>query len=185
MPRTPRPQVARGSDPVSARALPARAAPTEHQETAKRFARSLVLLAALAAAPAALAQVAVIDPWVRGTVPAQKVTGAFMQLKSATDVALVGVSSPAAGVAEIHEMKMEGGVMRMSAVKRIDLAAGQVVDLKPGGYHVMLMDLKAQAREGDKLPVTLTFQDKAGKRFTMDVQAPVRALAAAPAHPTH
>ena len=149
------------------------------------IARSFTLFVALAAAPAALAQVAVTEPWVRGTVPAQKSTGAFMQLKSASDVALVGASSPAAGVVEIHEMKMEGGVMRMAAVKKIDLPAGQVVELKPGGYHVMLMDLKAQAREGDKLPVTLTFQDKAGKRFTMDVQAPVRALTASETHPKH
>lgn len=150
------------------------------------FARSLVVLVAFAAAPAALAQVAVLDPWVRGTVPAQKATGAFMQLKSAADVALVGVSSPAAGVAELHEMKMDGGVMRMSAVRKIDLPANTIVGLVPGGYHVMLMDLKQPIREGDKVPVTLTFQDKAGARFTMDVQAPVRALTAAPAqHSKH
>ena len=68
--------------------------------------------------------------------------------------------------------------MRMSAVKRLDLPAGRSVVLEPGGYHVMLMGLKAQAREGDRIPVTLTFEDKAGKRFTVDVQAPVRALTA-------
>lgn len=148
--------------------------------------RPLILLLALAIAPAAFAQVAVLDPWVRGTVPAQKTTGAFMQLKSATDVALVGVSSPAASVAELHEMKMDGSTMRMGAVKRLDLPAGQIVTLSPGGYHVMLMGLKAQVREGDKVPVTLTFEDKAGRRFTMDVQAPVRALtAAAPPHSKH
>lgn len=146
--------------------------------------RPLILLLALAIAPAAFAQVAVLDPWVRGTVPAQKTTGAFMQLKSATDVALVGVSSPAASVVELHEMKMEGGMMRMGAVKRLDLPAGQIVTLSPGGYHVMLMGLKAQAREGDKVPVTLTFEDKAGRRFTMDVQAPVRSLTATP-HSKH
>lgn len=140
--------------------------------------RTLTLFVALAAAPAALAQVAVTDPWVRGTVAAQTSTGAFMKLKAASDVALVGVASPAAGIVELHEMKMEGGVMRMAAVKKLDLPAGQVVELKPGGYHVMLMNLKSQAREGDKVPVTLTFQDKSGARFTMDVQAPVRALTA-------
>jgi periplasmic copper chaperone A len=150
-----------------------------------KIVRSLVLFTALAAAPAALAQVAVMDPWVRGTVAAQKATGAFMQLKSASDVALVGVSSPAAGIAEIHEMKMDGGVMRMAAVPRLDLPAGRIVDLKPGGFHVMLMDLKAPIKDGDKVPVTLTFQDKAGARFTTDVQAPVRALAAAGPHPKH
>lgn len=142
------------------------------------FSRLAFAALAFAFALPALAQVAVLDPWVRGTVPAQKSTGAFMRLEAASDVALVGVSSPAAAVVELHEMKHEGGVMRMSAVKRLDLPAGRSVVLEPGGYHVMLMGLKAQAREGDRIPVTLTFEDKAGKRFTMDVQAPVRALTA-------
>ena len=86
-----------------------------------QFVRSIVIACALAAPSAALAQVAVIDPWVRGTVSAQKATGAFMQLKSASDVALVGVASPIAGIAEVHEMKMDGGVMRMAAVPRLAL----------------------------------------------------------------
>jgi len=146
--------------------------------------RSLVLFATLAAAQSALAQVAVMDPWVRGTVPAQKSTGAFMQLKSASDVALVAASSPAAGIVEIHEMKMDGGVMRMAAVKRVDLPAGKTVELSPGGYHVMLMDLKAPLKEGEQVPVTLTFEDKAGKRFTADVKAPVRALTASASMPS-
>lgn len=145
------------------------------------FVRPLILFAALAAAPAAFAQVAVIDPWVRGTVPAQKVTGAFMQLKSATDVALVGVSSPVAGITELHEMKMEGGVMRMAGVKAVDLPAGKTVALEPGGYHVMLMALKAPLAEGQEVPLTLTFRDKAGKSSTIQVSAPVRSLTSAPA----
>ena len=143
--------------------------------------RSIVIACALAA-PSALAQVAVTDPWVRGTVSAQKATGAFMQLKSTADVSLVGVASPVAGVAEVHEMKMDGGVMRMAAVPKLDLPAGAVVTLGPGTYHVMLMDLKQPLKEGERVPVTLTFADKAGKRFTVDVQAPVRALGA-PASP--
>lgn len=147
--------------------------------------RHFALLAVLAAAPVATAQIAVMDPWVRGTVPAQKTTGAFMQLKSATDVALVSVSSPAAKVAELHEMRMEGGVMRMGAVKRLELPAGKVVTLSPGGYHLMLMELNAQVREGDKVPLTLGFEDKAGKRFTVDVQATARALTAAMPHSKH
>lgn len=150
-----------------------------HRATATRlFPRLAFAALAFAFAQPALAQVAVHDPWVRGTVPAQKSTGAFMRLEASTDAALVGASSPAAAVVELHEMKHEGGVMRMSAVKRLDLPAGRSVVLEPGGYHVMLMGLKAQAREGDRIPVTLTFEDKAGKRFTMDVQAPVRALTA-------
>ena len=142
--------------------------------------RTFVLFIALAAAQSALAQVAVMDPWVRGTVPAQKSTGAFMQLKSASDVALVAASSPAAGIVEIHEMKMDAGVMRMSAIPALPLPAGKAVELKPGGYHVMLMALKAPLKEGDTVPVTLTFRDKDGKPSTMLVNAPVKALTAAP-----
>jgi len=140
--------------------------------------RSIVIACALAVPAAALAQVTVTDAWVRGTVPAQKATGAFMQLKSAKDAALVGVTTPIAGIVEIHEMKMDGAVMRMGAVPRLELPAGKVVDLKPGGYHVMLMDLKQPLKEGDSVPVTLAFQDKAGARYTMDVKVPVRALGA-------
>jgi hypothetical protein len=147
-----------------------------------KIVRPFVVAAALAVAFPAVAQIAVMDPWVRGTVAAQKATGAFMQLKSATDVTLVGATSPIAGVTEVHEMKMDGGVMRMSAVPRLELPAGKVVDFKPGGYHVMLMDLKQPLKDGDRVPVTLTFQDKAGKRFDVDVVAPVRALAAPSSH---
>ena len=135
------------------------------------------LLLALAAAPA-LAQVTIADAWVRGTVPAQKATGAFMQLTSPTETALVAASSPAAKIVEIHEMKMDGGMMRMKAVDRIALPAGKPVTLGPGGYHVMLMDLAAPLKEGDTVTVTLTFADKEGRRTTQDVKAPVRALTA-------
>ena len=130
-------------------------------------------------------QVEVIDPWVRATVAGQPVAGAFMELKSLKAAKLVGATTPAAKRVELHEMKHEGGVMRMSAVKRLDLPAGRQVVLEPGGYHVMLMGLNAQAREGDRIPVTLTFEDRAGKRFTVDVQAPVRSLTASGAHPKH
>ena len=143
-------------------------------------ARTLFLAAALAAAPAALAQVAVSNPWVRGTVAGQKATGAFMQLKADADVSLVGASSPAAGIVEIHEMRMDAGVMRMSAISALPLPAGKAVELKPGGYHVMLMALKAPLKEGDTVPVTLTFKDKDGKASTLLVNAPVKALTAAP-----
>jgi copper(I)-binding protein len=137
----------------------------------------LAALAGAAALPAA-AQVVVTDPWVRGTVAGQKATGAFMQLKSATDAGLVGAASPVAGIVEVHEMKMEGGMMKMNAVDRLPLPAGKTVELKPGGYHVMLMDLKQPLKEGETVPVTLTFEDKAGKKQTVEVKAPVRPLAA-------
>ena len=126
----------------------------------------------------ATAQVAVTDAWVRGTVAGQKATGAFMQITSLSDMALVGAASPAAKVVEIHEMKQEGGMMKMSAVERLPLPANKPVELKPGGYHIMMMDLAQPLREGDTVPLTLTFEDKAGKKQTVEVKAAVRPLTA-------
>jgi copper(I)-binding protein len=144
-----------------------------------RIAAITVLFAtSLAAAAAAPAQVTVTDPWVRGTVTGQKATGAFMQLKSPADTALVAAASPVAKIVEVHEMKMEGGMMKMNAVDRLALPAGKAVDLKPGGYHVMLMDLVKPLKDGDTVPLQLTFEDKAGKKQTVEVKAVVRPLAA-------
>lgn len=139
----------------------------------KKFA-----LAALAAlfSVSALADVSVAEPWVRATVPAQKATGAFMNLKSDADARLVSVASPVAGVVEIHEMIMDKEVMKMSPVPALDLPAGQAVELKPGGYHVMLMDLKAQVKEGDQVPLTLVIEGKDGSRQTLELTAPARPL---------
>ncbi len=137
----------------------------------------VAVLLALVAAPA-LAQVTVTDAWVRGTVSGQKATGAFMQLKSAADTTLVGASSPVAKIVEIHEMKMDGGTMKMRAIDKLALPAGEPVELKPGGYHVMLMDLAQPLKEGETVPVTLTFQDKGGRQTSVDVKASVRALTA-------
>jgi hypothetical protein len=126
----------------------------------------------------AAAQVAVTDAWVRGTVTGQKATGAFMQLKSAADTALIAATSPVAKIVEVHEMKMEGGMMKMNAVDRLVLPAGKAVDLKPGGYHVMLMDLVAPLKEGDMVPLQLTFEDRSGKKQTVEVKAVVKPLTA-------
>ena len=136
------------------------------------------LLALLAAAPAFAADVEVTGAWVRGTVPGQKATGAFMELKSKAGATLVGAASPAAGVTEVHEMSMDGNVMRMRAVPKLELPAGKSVALKPGSYHVMLMDLKKPLAKGDMVPVTLKVQGKDGKTENVEVQAEVRDLAA-------
>ena len=141
-----------------------------------RIAASFLLAAGIVLAHSAAAQVSVTDAWVRGTVAGQKATGAFMQLKSPTDIALVDAASPAAKIVEIHEMKMEGGMMKMRAVEKLPLPAGKAVELKPGGYHVMLMDLVQPLKEGDAVPLKLTFEDKAGKKQTLEVKAQVKAL---------
>ena len=139
---------------------------------------------AVAANPA-LAQVQVKDPWVRATVPHQTATGAFMKLESAQDARLVSASSPAAGVVEIHEMKMKNDVMQMRAVPSVALPAGKGVELKPGGFHVMMMNLKAQLKEGDTVPITLVVEGKDGKREALQVQATVRPVNAASAGGAH
>jgi len=140
--------------------------------------RSLAVLTAAAVAASAQAQVTVSAAWVRGTVQGQTATGAFMQLKSADGAALVGAESPVAGIVEIHEMAMENNVMKMRGVQRLDLPAGRTVELKPGGYHVMLMDLKAPLKKGDTVPIKLKVQSKSGQTQDVEVKAEVRELTA-------
>ena len=103
-------------------------------------------------------------------------TGAFMEVSSKSGAALVGAASPVAGVTEIHEMKMDGGVMKMRAVARLDLPAGKPVILGPGGYHVMLMNLKQTIKTGDSVPLTLQFEGKDKKVEMIEVVAEVRDL---------
>jgi len=139
---------------------------------------SLLLLAALPA----LAQVTVGEPWVRATVAAQKATGAFMTLTSTQGAKLVGVSSPAAGVVEVHEMKMVDDVMRMREVAALDLPAGKPVKLSPGGYHLMLLELKQPLKEGATVPLTLEIENAQKVRSKIVVEAPVKPLNAAATH---
>ena len=122
------------------------------------------------------APVTVKDAWVRATVPAQKATGAFMQLTSAEGTRLVEARSSAAGVVEIHEMAMVDNVMKMRAVAGVDLPPGKTVALESGGYHVMLLDLKKQVKAGDNVPLTLVFEGKDKKRQSVEIKAVARPL---------
>ena len=124
------------------------------------------------------APVQVSGAWVRATVPGQSGTGAFMQLTASTDLRLVGVSTPAAGVAQVHEMKMAGDTMKMGAIAALALPAGQPVALAPGSYHVMLMDLKQPLVDGASVPLTLRFEDAKGAASALDLSVPVRKTAA-------
>lgn len=112
----------------------------------------------------------------RATPPAAQVAGAFLTIDNRGKDAdrLVGASSPVAGLVEIHEMAMEGGVMKMRAVKGIDLPPGAKVQLKPGGYHVMLESLKQPLKAGDSIPLTLRFE-KAG---SIEIKVAVEAMGA-------
>ena len=138
---------------------------------------SVLLTAALAQA-----QIQVEGAWARASVQGQKATGAFMKLTAKDGAKLVSASSPAAGVTEVHEMKMEGDVMKMRAIPALDLPAGKAVELKPGGYHVMLMDLKAPLMKDTVVPLTLVFKDAKGAESKVELKVPVSAVAPAAAH---
>ena len=134
--------------------------------------RTLLLTAAIAS-PSVWAQVKIDKAWARATVQGQKATGAFMQLTAAQATRLVAVATPVAAVAEIHEMKMDNGVMKMRAVPALELPAGQAVELKPGGYHLMLMDLKAPLAKDASVALTLTFRDAKGVESQQQLNVPV------------
>ena len=145
----------------------------------KKLLHTTALMATLMTALAsgtALAQTAgvkVEGAWARASVQGQKSSGAFMRLTAPQSTKLVRVESPAAGIAEVHEMKMDGDIMKMRAVPALDLPAGKTVELKPGGYHVMLLDLKAPLMKDSAVPVTLTFEDAKGTQSQLNLSLPV------------
>ena len=126
------------------------------------------------AAPAADA-IRVIDPWARATVSGQKVGGVYMEIISPRDARLTGVASPVARTAEVHLMTMDGGTMKMRVVEALDLPAGRPVKLAPGGYHVMLFDLKKPLVAGEKVPLTLVIEGAGKRTHKIAVSAIVRA----------
>lgn len=152
----------------------------QSQQLKNRFFR--IVAAMIVSAPAiVLAQsgIEVSNAWARATIAAQKTGGIYLDIRSAAPARLVGVASPAAARVELHNMKMEGGVMKMSSVESIDLAAGQTVKLAPGGYHVMLIDLKQPLKAGDSVPVTLTVERADKTRIAVEAKATVRDMAGA------
>jgi len=151
--------------------------------------RTLLAAGAMALAAAASGEtppLKVEDAWVRSSVSGQQGTGAFMKLTARQAMQLVGVSTPVAGTADLHEMKLEGDLMTMRAIPQLDLPAGRTVELKPGGYHLMLQDLKQPLRPGTSVPVTLLLRDAKGVQSKLELKLPVatRAPSAAAAAPT-
>ena len=137
--------------------------------------RVVAALLAATLSPFAFAQsIEVRDPWVRAAVPGQMATGAFMKITAKEGSRLVSASSPVAGVTEVHEMKMEGNIMKMRALQAgLELPAGKTVELKPGGYHVMLMDLKGPLAKDSTVPLTLVFKDAKGAESKVELKVPV------------
>ena len=130
---------------------------------------SLITSAALLASPVwaqayKLGSLEIDHPWTRATPPTAKAGGGFLTItsKGTTPDRLIAARSPASTKVEIHEMKMDGSVMRMRELENgLEIPPGATVALKPGGYHIMFMDLKAPFAKDAKIPVTLVFE-KAG-----------------------
>jgi Uncharacterized protein conserved in bacteria len=141
----------------------------------KRLSVIAALLSLAAGAAFAADSIKVYDAWARDTVPGAMVSAAYMRIKSDAPMKLVKAESPVAGVTEIHKMEMKDGIMKMRAVDAIEVVPGKVVELKPGGNHIMLMMLKDQIKAGGNVPLTLTFEDGSKKRTVIKVEAKAQA----------
>lgn len=130
-------------------------------------------VSAQALVPAAASLPKVEGAWVRSSVPGQQGTGAFMKLTAREAMQLVGVTTPVAGIAEVHEMKLEGDLMLMRSVSKLELPAGRTVEFKSGGYHLMLMDLKQPLVAGTRVPLTLLLRDAKGVSRRLELSVPV------------
>lgn len=133
----------------------------------------LVALSMLAIQPAWANSIAVREAWVRTTIPGQTVASAYMEITARNAARLVAVRSPISPRVEIHWMKMDGGVMRMREVQTLDLPKKSKVSLEPGGYHLMLLNLRKPIKVGDKIPLSLIVETK-GKREVLTVDAIAR-----------
>ena len=142
----------------------------------------LITALALCWATACAAQVTVSNPWVRATAPGQKIAGAYLKITSVSAAYLVGASSAAAKKVELHEMTMENNIMKMRPLARLALPAGTAVELKPGSYHLMLIDVARPLVKGDHVPLTLTVEGKDGRRHSIETKAEVGELVAAGGH---
>lgn len=115
-------------------------------------------------------KVEIKEAWARATPGGAQTAAAYVTLQSPTGDRLTGASTPAAQAAELHSMTMDNGVMKMRQVDGIDLPAGQVVTLKPNGYHIMLMKLSRPLKEGQTFPLTLAFAKAGSENVTVTVQ---------------
>jgi periplasmic copper chaperone A len=118
--------------------------------------------------------VIITDSWVRENAPGQSVGAAYMTLTSPQDSTLVYVETPAAGLVEIHSMSMENNVMKMRMLEELPLKAGKPEKLAPGGFHLMLFDLKTSLKAGENAAFKLCFKDKAGNITHQNVTLPIK-----------
>jgi periplasmic copper chaperone A len=143
--------------------------------------RGIFAVALLCVIPAQAQSVVVKDAWIRGTVPGQSATGAFMELTAKSAARLIGAASAAAKNVEVHNMTMENGVMKMFPVDGVDIPAGKTIKFAPGGYHVMMRNLQKPLNPGDKVLLQLTFELANKKRETVALSVEVRDVTGQPA----
>ena len=135
---------------------------------------SLLVLTFLLSACEVNNRVAVIDGWARASVPGQSVGAAYMTFISADDSTFVRAETPIASSVEIHSMTMDNGVMKMRMLPEFPLKAGKEEKLAPGGFHLMLFDLKKQLKAGEQLELKLTFRDATGKITQQTLTLPIK-----------
>ena len=136
---------------------------------------SSLLVASLIVACQAKTGVEITEGWVRANAPGQSVGAAYMTLTSPQDNMLIKVETSAAGTVEIHSMSMENNVMKMRMLEVLPLKAGKPEKLAPGGFHLMLFDLKTSLKAGENAAFKLSFKDNAGNITQQNVTLPIRA----------
>ncbi len=131
--------------------------------------------------------IAVADPYVRQAPPGAQASAAFMVLRNQTDkdAKVIKADTSASKITQLHTHLNENGVMKMRQVASIDIKAHGETALQPGGLHVMMIDLKGPLKEGDKVAITLGFEDGSSKTIEAPVRAPVPAPAAPMDHAAH
>ena len=157
------------------------------------FYKAIFLVAALCAAFAAhshdykIGDLQIGHPYTRTTPPGATTAGAYLSIDNQGKAAdkLLRITSPAAGLVELHSMRMDGNVMRMRAVPAIDVAAGATVKLAPGGLHVMLQELKRPLKKGERVPITLVFERAGEVKVELAVQDAAAAVSEHDAHAAH
>ena len=125
-------------------------------------------------------KVIISDAWIKATIPGASVSAAYMRIQSPTALKLVKVEGAIAADIQMHDMRMNEGVMEMNTLPSIDIAARQTVELKPGGKHVMLMKVAKPIKSGDKVPLTLTFEGTDKKKITLRINAIAKESAGTP-----
>lgn len=133
------------------------------------------LFAVLLVAACSKEKTQVFDAWARTTAPGQKVGAAYLTIESPVDSLLVKVESPLAAEVELHDMRIENGVMQMRPLDALELPAGKPVKLEAGGRHLMLLDIARPLVAGAKLPLKLTLQRRDGGKEVIETVAEVRA----------